>query len=102
MYVLMFTRLIGNNDFVALTGAYESEEEAKAALLEEYDRVIDEMGFDENLCKVEDDGLQAFCGSFDMTDVIRLLVFDTDHPYGFDNNRVLDFHVVANENGFDV
>lgn len=98
MYALIFTRFTNGSDFVALSGAYQTEAEAVEAMRREYDRCLDELGFDPEFSRIDERSGQAFCGSYDMlADSVRLHVFDTEHPCGHDNSRMLDFHLCLSE-----
>ena len=90
MFVLMFTRLTGQEESIFLLGTYETHSEAHEAMVNEYlGRVYGDMGWDPKWSNYDDD--QAFCGTEDMYDTCRYFIFDTEFPVGFSNDRTTEF-----------
>lgn len=89
MFILMFTRLTGQSEAIFLLGTYESVEEARSAMLLEYESRLTDGGWDPDWSYIYEN--DAFCGTGDLYDTIRLYIFDTERPVGFYRDRTTDF-----------
>lgn len=90
MFILMFTRLTdGTREVIFSLGAYDSKREAQDEMRKELAKRITEMGWDSRYSYIY--GNQAFCGTESMRDTCRFYIFDTEHPYGFDNDLLYEF-----------
>ena len=97
MHILIFTRLTGHNEeAVFLEGVFDSKKEARKAMKERYEQIISNQGFEREWTWMLDD--QAVLESYDMEDVIRLRIFDSENPYGFMNDRGIDWAVMYERN----
>lgn len=86
MYILIFTRLTGHNEeAVFLEGVFDSKKEARKAMKERYEEIIEKQNFEREWSRMYES--QAVLGSYNMEDVIRLLIFDSENPCGFQNDR---------------
>ena len=85
MFILMFTRLTNETEeAIFLLGAYDSKEKAQHEMRTEWAKRVTNMGWDADYSYIYDN--QAFCGTEDMFDTCRYYIFDTEHPYGFNND----------------
>ena len=89
MFILMFTRLTGSEESIFLEGTFDNVRDARDRMREEYERRVNGMGWDPEWSEMDD--MQAFCGTADLHDTVRLYIFDTEHPAGFTNDRLYEF-----------
>lgn len=84
MFILMFTRLYGTEESIMLVGTFDTIEEARKKMRDEWEIRVNEKGWDREWSSIEDN--QAFCGTSDLSDTVRYYIFDTNHPVGFVND----------------
>jgi len=102
MFIVIFTRYdnVGNHA-VFINSAHKTEAAAKAALKQEYERVIEEMGFDPAWSNLQDNTF--VCQNERMEDTVRCFVLDTAHKVGFQENDHTDYQLaVLTQAGADV
>ena len=90
MFVLMFTRLTGQEESIFLVGTYDTREEAYDAMRDKWTaRVFGDGGWDPDWSRLYDD--QAIVADESLYDTCRYFIFDTEHPVGYSNDRTIEF-----------
>ena len=82
MYILIFAQLTdGTKLSLFHDGAFDTIDEAKDAMRDQWEDSINNMGWDADWSYFSD--LHAFCGTKDMRDTLHYLIINTNNPYGF-------------------
>lgn len=82
MYILIFARLTdGTKLSLFHDGAFDTIDEAKDAMRDQWEDGINNMGWDADWSYFSD--LHAFCGTKDMRDTLHYLIININNPYGF-------------------
>ena len=91
MFIVMFTRLTGQEESIFLDGTFDTYERAYERMKELWDERVngENATWDPEWSTIY--GTQAFCGTADLYDTVRLYIFDSEHPVGFVNDRAIEF-----------